>query len=152
MFRGVFTLTVDAKGRMAIPSKYRQCLVEKEQGDMVITVDHKNCLLLYPLSEWEIVEEKLRSFSSFDSNSQAIRSLYMNNASDVRLDAGGRILIPADLREYLLLHNKVVLSGQVNKFELWSENEWKEQFNSVLECVRNIDWTTASEELRSFSM
>ncbi len=152
MFRGVSTLSIDAKGRMAIPSKYRQRLIDDEQGNMVITADQKDCLLLYPLSGWVTVEAKLLSLSSFDPDAQFLRGHYMNNASDVTFDAGGRILIPADLRERLSLHKKVVLSGQVNKFELWSEDDWKKRSNTVLEGVRKIDWKNVSDELKSFSM
>ena len=152
MFRGVSTLTLDAKGRMAIPSKYRERLLDNEDGEMVITRDHRDCLLLYPLSEWEVVEEKIQSFSSFDKNAQAIRSLYMNNASDVKLDSGGRILIPSDLRDSLSLGKKVVLSGQVKKFELWTEASWANERTKSLEAVRSIDWNNVSDELKNFSM
>lgn len=152
MFRGLSPLNVDAKGRLAMPSKYRERLSVEESGDLVITIDRKKCLLLYPLSEWEVVEEKLQALPSFDTQAQAIKGLYMNHASEVKLDSGGRILIPQILRAHAQLDKKVLLSGQGKKFEIWSEDNWNEAFGRITEEVNNIDWTKASDQLRNLSI
>lgn len=152
MFRGASTLNLDAKGRLAMPSKFRERLSVEESGEMVLTVDQKNCLLLYPLSEWLVVEEKLQALPSFDPDSQAIRRLYMNYATEVKVDGGGRILIPQNLRDHACLEKKVVLSGQGRKFELWSEDSWNEDFVGVQQGVKNIDWNNVSDALKSLSI
>lgn len=152
MFRGASTLNLDAKGRLAMPSKFRERLSVEESGEMVLTVDQKSCLLLYPLSEWLIVEEKLQALPSFDPASQAIRRLYMNYATEVKVDGGGRILIPQILRDHACLEKKVVLSGQGRKFELWSEKGWNEDFVGVQQGVKNIDWNNVSDALKNLSI
>jgi MraZ protein len=137
---------------MAMPSKYRECLSENESDEMVVTIDKNKCLLLYPMSEWEVVEEKLQALPSFDDAAQAIRRLYMDHATEVKLDAGGRILVPPMLRERAQLEKKVVLSGQVKKFELWSESNWNTHTSMVAENVNNIDWSNVSDQLKSLSI
>ncbi len=119
---------------------------------MVITIDKNQCLLLYPLSEWEQVESKLQALPSFDAAAQSIRRLYMNYATEVKLDNGGRVLIPQVLRNHANLEKKVVLSGQGNKFELWSEDSWNAHSDQVRDQVNNIDWSNVGEALRNLSL
>ncbi len=135
-----------------MPSKYRERLSVKESGQMVVTIDQKDCLLLYPYSEWEVVEEKLQALPSFDAAAQAIRRLYMNYATEVKLDAGGRILIPPMLREYASMDKKVVFSGQGRKFELWNEDAWNQQHGQVREDVGKIDWDNVCDQLKTLSL
>lgn len=127
MFRGVNALNLDAKGRMAMPAKYRDRLQETCSGQLVITVDRDHCLLLYPLPEWEVIERKLVKLPSFNAQARRLQRLLIGHATEVELDSAGRILLPPPLREFAELDKRVVLIGQGNKFELWNETSWDER-------------------------
>jgi MraZ protein len=124
LFRGINPLSVDGKGRLLMPAKYRQPLLDAEDGQMVLTIDHDRCLLLYPLTVWEDVERKLIQLSSTNSRARALKRLLLGHAEECALDASGRILLPAPLREFAGLDKRVVLVGQGNKFEIWNEAVW----------------------------
>lgn len=124
MFRGVTTLNLDAKGRIAIPTRYRERLQSCCASQLVITVDKDECLLLYPEPEWVEIERKLRNLPSFNPVARAYQRLYIGHAQDVEMDGQGRILLSAELRKYANLNKRVALVGQVNKFELWDEEAW----------------------------
>jgi len=127
VFRGITAINVDAKGRMAIPTRYRPCLREECVGQMVITIDPEDpCLLLYPLTEWEVVERKIESLPSFNRMARRIQRLLIGHASEVELDANGRLLLPHLLREYAAIEKQVMLVGQGKKFEVWSHSRWHE--------------------------
>jgi MraZ protein len=124
MFRGATKVTLDAKGRMVIPSRYRDELVERAQGKLIFTVDKDQCLLLYPLPEWEQVERKLMSLPSMHARSRKLQRLMVGHATDVDLDGQGRVLVPPELREFAGLEQRGMLVGQGNRFELWDESRW----------------------------
>lgn len=132
MFRGVTTLSLDAKGRLAIPSRYRDELLGQGDGRVVVTADPSKCLLLFPLREWEPIEKKLNGLSSFNAQSRSLQRLLVGNAADLELDATGRILLPPMLREFAGLDKSVVLVGQGTKFELWNESSWQTQMDLAL--------------------
>src|SRR5690242_5309277 len=119
MFRGVTQLSLDAKGRLAIPARYRSELMSTCSGHLIVTVDPSKCLLIYPQPAWEPIEQKLNNLSSFDSKTRNLQRLLVGNASDVEMDAAGRILLPPPLRLFAGLSKDVVLVGQGAKFELW---------------------------------
>lgn len=127
MFRGVNPLNLDAKGRLAMPVKYRDRLRDSCGGQLVLTVDKDRCLLLYPLPEWEEIERKLVKLPSFNERSRRLQRLLIGHATEVELDGSGRILLPPPLREFAELDKRVVLTGQGNRFELWNEATWEEQ-------------------------
>jgi MraZ protein len=131
MFRGVAQLTLDNKGRLAVPAKYREALMAHCAGRMVITADPSRCLLLYPQPAWEPIEQKLNSLSSFNSQTRALQRLLVGNASDVELDGVGRILVPGPLRQFAGLDRNVVLVGQGAKFELWDGEKWDQQMEDA---------------------
>ncbi|HSP01193.1 MAG TPA: division/cell wall cluster transcriptional repressor MraZ [Thioalkalivibrio sp.] len=124
MFRGVANLNLDAKGRMAMPSRYRDRLVETCEGRLVITVDRDGCLLVYPQPEWERIEQALMSRPNMDRQVRRLQRLLVGHATECDLDGQGRILLPTPLRDYAALDKRVVLVGQGNKFELWDEDTW----------------------------
>jgi MraZ protein len=124
MFRGATKVTLDAKGRMVIPSRYRDELMERAQGKLIFTVDKDQCLLLYPLPEWEQVERKLMSLPSMHARSRRLQRLMVGHATDVELDGQGRVLVPPELREFAGLEQRGMLIGQGNRFELWDETRW----------------------------
>lgn len=127
MFRGVTHLTVDPKGRMAFPTRYRDALAHLCQGRLVVTVDPAHCLLIYPLPEWEDIERRLVKLPTLNSQVRRLQRLLIGHATECELDGSGRILLPPPLREFAGLDKQVVLLGQLNKFELWDQARWAEK-------------------------
>ena len=127
MFRGANKLTLDVKGRLVMPTRYRDRLQELCGGKLVITVDRDQCLLIYPLPDWEEIERKLMRLSSFDPLTRRLQRLMVGNATDLELDGHGRLLLPPKLREFGLLTRDAMLIGQGLDFELWDEARWNEQ-------------------------
>ncbi len=107
-----------------MPARYRERLLESCGGRLVVTVDQDHCLLVYPLPEWEIIEEKLISLPSLNKQSRLLQRLLIGHATDLEMDGQGRILLPAMLREYAGLKKKAVLIGQGKKLEIWDEETW----------------------------
>ena len=156
MFRGVTQLNLDAKGRIAIPAKYRERLQTGCEGNMVVTIDPTNssaepCLLLYPLPGWEEIQAKIDALSSFNPASRKVQRLLVGHADDVVMDGNGRLLLPAALREFAGMQKKVVLIGQGKKFELWDEDTWNSCRQSWLEEAVN-DSDVMPAELDSLSL
>lgn len=151
MFRGVNTVNLDSKGRLAIPTKYREQLVRLCEGQMVVTVDRDGCLLLYPLPEWEEIERKLARLSSFQKQTRRLQRLLIGHATECEMDANGRILLSQPLREFAGLEKAVVLIGQSNKFEIWSEPTWSERRQQWLESDGDDDGDLPAE-LESLSL
>ena len=132
MFRGINPLSLDGKGRLAVPAKYRQHLLETAGGQLVLTIDRDRCLLLYPFPVWENVERQLIQLSSTNPRARALKRLLLGHAEECVLDANGRILLPAPLREFAHLEKRVVLVGQGNKFEIWNEQAWNDWRDALL--------------------
>ncbi len=126
MLRGATELNLDAKGRMALPASERERVRGTYgSGEMVLTINvQERCLWLYPLEEWEKVEEKLVSLSSLDKNLVQMKRLLLGHAKDLSLDGQGRIAIPAFLRDYAGLEKKVALLGLGNKYEVWDADSF----------------------------
>lgn len=151
MYRGVSTINLDSKGRMAIPTKYRESLVRQCEGQMILTVDRDNCLLLYPLTEWEIIERKLVRLPSFNKQARRLQRLLIGHATECELDNNGRILLSPPLREFAGLEKSVVLIGQGNKFEVWAEAQWIAQRTAWMESDDD-DGGELPKELGSLSL
>ena len=126
LFRGVSHINLDAKGRLAMPTRYREQLTEGCAGHLVVTVDVDRCLLIYPLPEWELLEGKLAALPNLDRQARRLQRLLIGHATECDLDRHSRILLPAPLREFAGLEKSVVMIGQGNKFELWDEQAWNE--------------------------
>lgn len=125
MFRGISNLNIDTKGRLGMPARYRDAIAAENAGQVVVTVDHTDrCLLVYPLNEWLKVEQTLMSLPNMNRRVRNMQRLILGHASEHELDAQGRMLLPAPLREYAGLDKKAVLVGQMNKFELWDADAW----------------------------
>ena len=122
MFIGEFTHSLDKKGRVLVPSKFRSQLA----GGAVVTRGLDNCLFLYPESQWEEMAEKLASLPISKSNTRAFSRLMLAGAMDVELDSQGRILLPEYLREYAGLSDKVVVAGLYDRLEMWDKDKWAE--------------------------
>ena len=152
MIRGTNLLNLDSKGRLAIPSCYRDAVHERCDGKMVVTVNNTKeyCLWLYPMDEWLEVEKKIVSLPSFNSEHQALKRFLLGQASDVDMDGSGRILLPAPLREFAMMKKAVVLVGQGNKFEIWSEELWNAKRSQWLE--ERLDTDNLSIEMGQLSL
>ena len=151
MFRGINPINLDAKGRMAIPSRYREQLSVHCDGQMVATIDTESrCLLLYPVHEWEEIQQKIEALPSFDKNARRIQRLLLGHATDIEMDTNGRLLLSAPLREYAELGKKIVLLGQGKKFEIWSEERWNQTRDEYLE--QSNDETELPVDLQSLSL
>ncbi len=127
MFRGVTLLSLDAKGRLAVPAKHRDALAPTADSRVVLTADLGRCLLLYPVAAWEPIQARLMALSSFDERIRGLQRLLVGHADDVEVDAAGRILVPPALRRHANLDRRVVLVGQGRKFELWDDAQWQAQ-------------------------
>jgi MraZ protein len=148
VFRGVATFNLDAKGRMAIPAKFRKHLDVCCEGRLVVTIDHSDhCLQLYPMPEWEQVEQKLIALPSLNPQVRRLKRMLLGNATECEMDGNGRILIPAKLREFAGLDKSMVMSGQGNKFELWNEQTWNEHMDEYLEEKFDENLTAELESL-----
>ncbi|MEJ2592982.1 MAG: division/cell wall cluster transcriptional repressor MraZ [Candidatus Thiodiazotropha sp.] len=151
MFRGVSSLNLDAKGRIAIPTRYRDLLAESCNSELVITVDKARCLLIYPQPIWLEIEEKLKSLPSFDEDARNLQRLYIGNAHDIDMDGQGRILLPQELRRFANLDKKVALVGQINKFELWDEETWNSRQDAWLQKI-DLNKLDLPPEFKSISI
>lgn len=153
MFRGINTINLDAKGRMAMPARYREQLIESCSGHLVVTIDtNHRCLLLYPLSEWEQIERQIESLSSFDPMSQRVKHLLIGHANDLELDGSGRILLPQELRQYAHLEKHVSLIGQGKKLEIWSQDNWSQQRDQWLTESTTTTEGQLPEKLQSLAL
>jgi len=148
MFRGVTQLSLDGKGRLAIPARYRDELVASCAGKIVVTADPSRCLLIYPQPAWEPIEQKLNSLPGIEPQIRSLQRLLIGNACDVEIDGSGRILISPPLRQFAGLTKEVVLAGQGAKFELWDSDRWDQEMEAAL-AYRNGD---IPPELEGFSL
>ena len=125
MFRGVHHLSIDAKGRLAMPARHRERLHTMGSGQLIATIDAQSrCLLVYPLPTWEELEREVQQLPTLNPVVRRFQRLLIGYASDLECDNSGRLLIPPALREYARLDKRAVLVGQGNKLELWDEDTW----------------------------
>ena len=151
MFRGPSKVTLDSKGRLAIPSRHRDRIIGRADGHLVATIDRDHCLLIYPLPDWEEIERKLVRLSAFKSKSRRILRLMLGYATELEMDGQGRILLPQVLRDFAGLERNAMLIGQGNKFELWDEQRWNDNCETWL-APDDEDDRDLPEELDSLSL
>ena len=152
MFRGANAISIDEKGRLAIPSKYRSQLLSQAEGKLVCTIDTvQPCLLLYAVPEWKVVEKRLAGLSSFNPTERRLQRMLLGHAHDCDMDKNGRLLIAPTLRTHAQLDKKVMLVGQLNKFEIWSEDAWNEQIRRDIEIEQQGGFEL-TERLQDFSL
>ncbi|MBB1319624.1 division/cell wall cluster transcriptional repressor MraZ [Shewanella sp. SR43-4] len=152
MFRGASAINMDAKGRIAIPARYRDALRVEHAGTVIMTVDiDAACLLIYPLHEWEQIEAKLRLLSDTDPLERSFKRKLLGHAQDCELDSHGRIVIPPALRSFASLEKKTMLVGLLNKFELWEESAWQQQMDDGNTLIQSQD-LASNERLAHFSL
>jgi len=152
MFRGANAINLDSKGRLTIPTRYRQSLLDDCQGQLVCTIDtSQNCLLLYPLPEWEEIELKLSKLSSTNPQERRLQRLLLGYAMEGEMDKSGRILLAPTLRQHAALDKQIMLVGQLNKFEIWGADVWQKQISEDIETEKQGQFEL-TERLQDFSL
>lgn len=143
MFRGANSINVDSKGRIAIPAKYRDNILESCNSNMIMTCDpYENCLLIFTLDHWEKTEASLQALSNSNKAHRALRRIMLGFATEVDMDSNGRLLVPVVLRDRAKLTKEAMLVGQGKTFQLWNEAEWNRLTQQDFEIL-------ASDELDS---
>jgi MraZ protein len=142
MFRGRSVHTLDAKGRVRIPSRFREIL-KTQFDDRFIITNLDRCLIAYPLREWEKIEEKLGDLSFVRQDVKAFQRFFISGATECNFDKQGRVLIPQTLREHACLERETVLAGMVKSFEIWSKPLWDEEIKRSHENFGQITSTLA---------
>lgn len=144
MFRGRFEHTIDFKGRVSIPAKFRELLSEKYDEHIIIT-NFDRCLVAFPYEEWRNVEDKISSLSMVKKEVKAFQRFFISGATECPIDKLGRVLIPPTLRDYALLEKDVVFAGMGKMFEIWSRERWTEEikraeenFEGMRESLANL--------------
>ncbi|NQV13622.1 MAG: division/cell wall cluster transcriptional repressor MraZ [Parcubacteria group bacterium] len=122
MFIGEYSHTIDQKGRIAVPVKFRQRL----KAGAIVTRGLDNCLFLYPQKDWDKLAAKLSQLPISQANTRAFSRLMLAGAMDVKLDTQGRIILPDYLRKFASLQKKTVIAGLLNRLEIWDDSRWEE--------------------------
>jgi MraZ protein len=148
VFRGIAQLSLDSKGRLVVPARHRDALLERCSGHLVITADADRCLLVYPLPDWELIQQKLEGLSNLDPRVRELQRRLIGFAVDADMDSAGRLLISPALRGYAQLDKNVVLVGQGKKFELWNEESW----DQLIERAGSFGAGGLPPELEGFSL
>lgn len=151
MFRGANAISLDTKGRLTVPTRYRATLMGDCEGQLVCTIDTQQpCLLLYPLPEWEEIELKLSRLSN-NPHERRLKRLLLGYATEAEMDKSGRILVAPTLRSHAGLDKSIMLVGQLNKFEIWDAEAWQQQIQLDIETEQQADFEL-TERLQDFSL
>jgi len=151
LFRGINKINIDVKGRLAIPTRFRERLRDCCASELVVTVDPDRCLLIYPLPEWNEIEQVLMKLPTFNESARILQRLLVGHATEVEMDGQGRVLLPTPLREFAGLQKQTVMIGQGARFELWDEVRWTEKQESWLEKA-DMEQLKFSPELENLSI
>lgn len=134
MFQGATALSLDAKGRLAIPARHRDALAV-DDGQVVLTAHPHGCLLVYPVPAWAPIRDKVLAAPSLDPTAAMLKRMLVGFAQEEALDAAGRVLVAASLRQFANLEKQVWLVGQGSHFELWSDAGWQAQQQAMMALV-----------------
>jgi len=137
MFQGRFEHSIDDKGRVAVPAPFRKKLQKEDCNEVVITLSDQ-CLVAYAIEDWETKVAQIAKLNQLDPNVVAFKRIFIGLAQSTPIDKGGRILIPADLRNQVQIEKTTVLLGQIDKFEIWSEHLWANNFNQMSDQLGSI--------------
>ena len=144
MFRGVTAINIDAKGRFAIPTRYREELQDCCERQLIVTVavnekcvGEAGCLWLYPLPEWEKLELTVSKLPTLNKMAGKLRRFLIGNATEAEMDRQGRVLLSDKLRKFAGMEKKLMLVGQLNKFEIWNEEAW---------IAKENEWMNADDD------
>jgi MraZ protein len=143
MFMGEYQHNIDEKGRMIIPSKFR----EELGAEFILTRGLDQCVFGYPLSEWKVIEEKLKSLPFTKKDARAFTRFFFSGAAECQLDKQGRVNIASPLRDYAKLEKDCVVIGVSNRIEIWSKSIWEEYFSKSEDSFGEI-----AESLMDFDL
>lgn len=152
MFRGIANLSVDAKGRIAMPKVHRDRLEVEQVTELMMTIDRDKCLLIYPMAAWLVFEKKIMDLPNTTDYNRGLQRTYVGHATEIELDANGRLLIPSALREFAQIEKKAVMLGQGNKLELWSEESWANKSSIYPDLLSDTSLETMTEEVKNLSI
>ena len=130
-FHGATVITLDAKGRLALPTRHRDALAASKR-ELVLTAHPEGCVLLYPMDAWEEVRARVEKFPSLNTQASWWKRLLLGHEELVTPDASGRILISAALRMYAKLERELVMYGQGSYFELWDHGQWTAKLSQAM--------------------
>ncbi len=150
MFRGIHSIAIDAKGRLSIPKKVREKLLVASNGELMVTVGSHASLLVFPLEEWWSTEEKILNLPNTNKFNRMLQLAYVGHATEIDMDANGRILIPPELRNYAELDRQAVLIGQGKRLEIWGEEGWRNETEKMRMEIADADhdqYSDAAKEL-----
>jgi transcriptional regulator MraZ len=137
VFRGRYEHTIDPKGRLSIPSKFREILASNYDERLILT-NFDQCLWAYPVREWKAVEDKVAALPQFKPEVKALQRFFISAASECPVDPNGRIIIPTTLRKYADLNQDVVIVGMTNRFEIWAKEKWQKVFEQAERDLSSI--------------
>jgi MraZ protein len=136
VFRGFSSVSIDAKGRMAVPARHRELLDARGVNTLIMTLSPwDSCLWAYPLPAWDDIDDKLNALPAADAESRMAKRVMLGHATDCVLDAQGRVLVPQELRDLAGIARRAVVLGQGNKFEVWDEGAWGRRREEWLQTV-----------------
>jgi MraZ protein len=138
MFRGRFEHSIDEKGRVSIPAKFREILKRDYGSEQLIITIFDSCLVAYPLTEWQVFEEKMKDFSQLKKEAKSFLRYFYSGAMECAIDDHGRILVPSQFREHAQLSKEIVFVGVMNRFEIWNKGVWEEEFAKYKESFDEI--------------
>jgi MraZ protein len=150
MFRGATKITVDDKGRVVVPTRYRALLTSSGEGRVVVTVDRDECLLVYSAPEWERIEQQLNSLPSLHPQARRLQRLMIGHAEELAIDSHGRIALTPELREFAGLQRNAWMVGQGKRLEIWDEARWKVQCDEWKKSEQGV--TELAQELSTLSL
>lgn len=134
MFMGEFQHSIDDKGRIIIPAKFRDLL----GSSFVVTRGLDQCLFVYPLQEWEVLEQKLKALPLMKSDARAFTRFFFSGATECEWDKQGRVNLPGNLRQYAKLEKDCVVLGVSNRVEIWSKDTWEQYFQQSEDTFNEI--------------
>ncbi|WP_018753262.1 division/cell wall cluster transcriptional repressor MraZ [Paenibacillus sanguinis] len=134
MFMGEFQHSIDDKGRIIIPAKFRDLL----GNSFVVTRGLDQCLFVYPSQEWEVLEQKLKALPLMKSDARAFTRFFFSGATECEWDKQGRVNLPGNLRQYAKLEKDCVVLGVSNRVEIWSKNTWEQYFQQSEDTFNEI--------------
>jgi len=143
MFRGRFEHSVDPKGRVSVPAKFREILNREYGSDQVIITIFDSCLVAYPLPEWQDLEGKMKNLSLLKKDVKFFLRYFYSGAVECAIDDHGRILLPSQLREHASIQKDAVFVGVMKGFEIWDKDTWEDEFKKYKETFEEISESIA---------
>lgn len=137
MFRGRFEYSIDAKGRLSVPAKFREVLSSTYDSRLIVT-NFDECLWAYPVAEWLELERKVGALPQFLDEVKALQRVFISAATECPIDRQGRILLPPSLRDYAGLDRDVVMVGMTKRIEIWSKDRWTSVFEDAQRKLESL--------------